>query len=76
MAVKEWIFKKDECANKSLIERLLYSRGIKTEDEIKEFLNPLEMNLTSPKAFLDMEKAVERISRAIQNNEKIVIYGS
>lgn len=75
MAVKEWIFKKDECANKSLIERLLYSRGIKTEDEIKEFLNPLEMNLTSPKAFLDMEKAVERISRAIQNNEKIVIYG-
>ena len=75
MAVKEWIVKKNDCTDKSLIKRLLYSRGVKTEEEIHEFLNPLEVKLTHPKAFLDMEKAVERISSAISNNEKIVIYG-
>lgn len=75
MAVKEWIVKKNDCTDKSLIKRLLYSRGVKTDEEIHEFLNPLEVKLTHPKAFLDMEKAVERISSAISNNEKIVIYG-
>ena len=75
MAVKEWIVKKNDCTDKSLIKRLLFSRGIKTDEDINEFLNPLEVKLTHPKVFLDMEKAVERISSAISNNEKIVIYG-
>ncbi len=41
---------------KSLIKRLLISRGIKTDEEIKEFLNPLEMTITSPDVFTDMQK--------------------
>lgn len=72
---KEWIFNNINSNEKSLIKRLLFSRGIKTDDEIKEFLNPLEIELTSPYVFADMEKSVERLSKAIDNGETIVIYG-
>lgn len=72
---KEWILDNTETNEKSLIKRLLYSRGIKTEDEMKDFLNPLEMQLTSPDVFTDMNKAVERLSKAIDNQETIIVYG-
>jgi len=75
MTVREWIFNKNESGEKSLIKRLLFSRGVKTEEDIREFLNPLEFTPYSPNVFTDMEKAVERLSRAIDNQEKIVIYG-
>ena len=70
---KEWILDNTETNEKSLIKRLLYSRGIKTEDEMKDFLNPLEMQLTSPDVFTDMNKAVERLSKAIDNQETIIV---
>lgn len=73
--MKEWIFNHTDGQEKSLIKRLLQSRGVKTQEEIDEFLNPLEMKLTHPKAFCDMEKCVERLSYAIDNGEKIVIHG-
>lgn len=73
--MKEWIFNKTNEHEKSLIKKLLYSRGIKTEEDIEEFLNPLEMKLTHPKAFCDMEKCIERLSYAIDNGEKIVVHG-
>ena len=64
---KEWIIESTDSNEKSLIKRLLVSRGIKTSEEMKEFLNPLEMTLTSPNAFTDMQKTVERLSKAIDN---------
>ena len=73
--MKEWIFNKYDGKDKSLITRLLHSRGIKTDEEIYEFLHPLEMKTIHPKAFCDMEKVVERLSCAIDNGEKIVIHG-
>lgn len=73
--MKEWIFNNYDGQEKSLIKRLLASRGIKSEEEIQEFLNPLQMKLTHPKVFTDMEKCVERLSNAIDNGEKIVIHG-
>ena len=72
---KEWIVENNTNEKKSLIERLLNSRGIETEEDIKAFLNPLDMELTSPYDFTDMKKSVERISQAIDTNEKILIYG-
>ncbi|MBQ8668615.1 single-stranded-DNA-specific exonuclease RecJ [bacterium] len=72
---KEWILESNNSNEKSLIKRLLFSRGLKTDEEIKEFLNPLEMTLTSPFAFTDMEKAVSRLSKAIDEKETIIIYG-
>lgn len=75
MTVKEWVLNKNTNNGKNLIEKLLFSRGIQSEEDMQEFLNPLEMNLTSPYVFTDMKKAVERIVTAIDNGEKIVIYG-
>ena len=72
---KDWILDSTVSNEKSLIKRLLISRGIKTEDEMKEFLNPLEMKITSPNAFTDMQKVVERLAFAIDNNETIIVYG-
>ena len=72
---KEWIYENSACEEKSLIKRLLISRGITTDEDIKNFLNPLEMDLTSPYAFCDMKKTIERLSKAIEDKETIVIYG-
>lgn len=71
----EWIIKSDKNDKKSVVDRLLEIRGIKDEDAKREFLHPLEITLTHPNAFCDMKKAVERIVRAIDNKEKILIYG-
>lgn len=72
---KDWILKNNEGLHGSLIEKLLISRGISAPVEIENFLNPLNMELTYPNAFTDMEKAVSRLSSAIDNNEGILIYG-
>lgn len=73
--MKEWRFNKYEGDEKSIVKRLLVSRGICAEEDIYEFLHPLEMKLTHPKVFTDMEKVVDRLSAAIDNGEKIVIHG-
>lgn len=73
MIKKEW--KINNTSNtKSLIERLLLVRGI-GEDEVNEFLNPYELDLLASNVFVDMEKSVDRIELAINNKEKILIYG-
>lgn len=73
---KEWIIDKNEkLASAPLVERLLATRGITKTDEIKEFLNPLETKLTHPNVFLDMQKAVKRLVKAIDKKENILIYG-
>ena len=76
MVQTKWIIKNSEIdKKKSLIENLLKIRGITKKADIKEFLNPLEMKLSEPDVFSDMEKAVKRISKAIDKQEKILIYG-
>lgn len=72
---KEWIIKDCDTNEHSLIKRLLATRGIKTEKDIEEFLNPLGTSLSDPYVFTDMKKCVERLASAIDNNEKIIIYG-
>ena len=72
---KEWIFNNYSGEESSLIKRLLASRGLKDEKEVFEFLHPLEAKVSSPNAFTDMQKCIERLAKAIDNKEKIVIYG-
>ncbi len=72
---KDWILDNTNSNEKSLVKRLLQARGIKSENEINEFLHPLEMTITQPEAFTDMGKTIERLSHAIDNSETIVIYG-
>ncbi len=54
---------------------LLQSRGIRTADAVNEFLSASEGELSSPFLLRDMEKAVNRIKRAIEFGERILVYG-
>lgn len=54
---------------------LLISRGIRTPEDAELFFNPDISKLHDPFLMRDMDKAVERLSKAIIDNEKILIYG-
>ncbi len=54
---------------------ILYNRGIRDDNQISEFLNSDFANLHDPYLLKDMDKAVERINIAKENNEKVTIYG-
>jgi len=58
-----------------MIAELLIRRGLKTEAEIEGFFTPDLAQQHSPFLFKDMEIAVARIIRSIENKEKITIYG-
>ncbi len=82
---KDWIsknynketvnFLKDNFNLSEIVSKLIAIRKIKLE-EVKLFLNPKIKNLL-PNPFLlkDMEKAVDRTIKGIENNEKIGIFG-
>ncbi|MBR3786536.1 MAG: single-stranded-DNA-specific exonuclease RecJ [Firmicutes bacterium] len=57
------------------IKELLYNRGIRTEEEIAEFLSDKPKKTYDPFLLLNMEAGVDFILSAIENNEKICIYG-
>ena len=57
------------------VARLLFERGIQNQESLKKFLEPSLEDLYDPYLLHDMEKAVERIRRAIEDGENILIYG-
>ena len=57
------------------VARLLFERGIQDQESLKKFLEPSLEDLYDPYLLHDMEKAVERIRRAIEDGENILIYG-
>ena len=59
----------------SLLAKILVNRGITTEKDIKQFLSPTRKDFYDPYLMPDMEKAVERILKAIESKEKVLIYG-
>lgn len=83
---KKWVVKPqgDPEAIRSLAEslkinpilvNLLVQRGIVTFDEAKQFFRPSLDHLHDPFLMKDMDKAVARIEEALQNREKILVYG-
>ncbi len=58
-----------------LIARILVKRNIIEDEKINVFLNPTRKDFYNPFLMPDMEKAVDRIIKAIENNEKIMIFG-
>ena len=54
---------------------LLLNRGITNIKEANKFLYPQWEDLHDPFRFKDMQKAVDRIKKAIKKKEKICIYG-
>lgn len=57
------------------LANLLVQRGITTFDQARLFFRPSVTDLHDPFLMKDMDLAVERLHAAIQNNEKILIYG-
>ena len=58
-----------------LVAALLITRGYETEEKAHKFLNPSFEDLHEPFLLKDMDKAVARVLLAIENNEKILIWG-
>lgn len=57
-----------------ILQKLLYYRGIKTEKDAEKFLNPIFEDNNDPFDILGMDIAVGRILKAVEKNEKIIIY--
>src|SRR5690606_15958357 len=83
---KRWIFKEqpDEVEVASLSQQInvnaclsaiLLQRGIKNFEEAKTFFRPSLDQLHDPFLMKDMDLAVKRIKTAIENGEKILVYG-
>ena len=84
MAFKKWNCKRapedqaqllsQECGISPFLAEILVSRGMDTPAKAAEFLGEDEP-LSDPFLLADMDKAVERLHRAIEEGEKIVVYG-
>lgn len=82
----KWIFRAKEQENGVLpffktwkipegTARILQRRGICTEEALRHFLKDTMADLADPFLMKGMPEAVQRIQRALEQNEKIVIYG-
>ena len=79
---KKWKYKEldeekiDEIVKKfdvpELLATVLVNRGIVDDEEIRVFLNPTRSDFHDPYLMPDMEIAVERIIKAIDNQEKVI----
>lgn len=59
----------------STLCKILVQRGIDTFDKAKTFFRPQLSDLHDPWLMKDMLKAVKRIQRAFEENEKILVFG-
>ncbi|TQR19223.1 single-stranded-DNA-specific exonuclease RecJ [Psychrobacillus vulpis] len=55
--------------------KVLVSRGFQSIQEAQNFLNLTEENIHSPFLLNGMDQLVERVHRAIENQERIMVYG-
>lgn len=83
---KKWILKEqaeaekiDELADSSNISKplanLLLQRGINESESVRKFFRPDLQQLYDPFLMKDMDKAVDRVLRAINDGEKVLVYG-
>ena len=83
--MKRWTIKKhnheevrclaNELNVSPIIAALLITRGYETVETAHKFLNPSIGHLHEPYLLKDMEKAVKRILQAVENQEKILVWG-
>ncbi|MFH1422248.1 MAG: single-stranded-DNA-specific exonuclease RecJ, partial [Planctomycetota bacterium] len=57
------------------LAQILFNRGITNAEDGRQFLSPRLDDLGSPFSFNHMEKAVQRIMRAVRKQEKVLIHG-
>ncbi|KYH12700.1 single-stranded-DNA-specific exonuclease RecJ [Neorickettsia sp. 179522] len=72
---KELLFLRQKFGLSLTVASVLYNR-VEADDDIANFLDPkLKHTLPDPFSLLGMKEAIERILKAISQDEKIVIYG-
>lgn len=71
---KKWVIR-NEKKELGLIDKMLENRDLKTEEEVYSFFNYSLNRLHDPFLLKDMKKAVERIKKAVEGREKIMIFG-
>ncbi|MCD8292997.1 MAG: single-stranded-DNA-specific exonuclease RecJ, partial [Prevotellaceae bacterium] len=57
-----------------VLGQLLVERGITTADAAKRFFRPQLADLHDPFLMKDMDRAVERLNRAMGKKERILVY--
>jgi len=86
--INTWIYRKlteqqieiqnklaDELSISSILAQLLVQRDILTFEDARSFFRPDLADLHDPFLMADMQKAVNRLTLAMQKNEKILVYG-
>jgi len=58
-----------------LVSALLIQRGLKTFDQLKSFFNPTVEQIEAYGEMKDQSRAAERLNRAIDKGERILLYG-
>ena len=58
-----------------ILAKLLYSRGYRTPEAARRFIRMESELLCDPFLLADIDPAIERIQRAVEKGERIVIYG-
>ena len=58
-----------------IVAKILINRGITDDDMIREFLSVDENQFLDPYLLSGIKQSVERIKKAVGNNEKIAVYG-
>lgn len=60
---------------KTPIAKVIATRGFTSESDIDDFLNPALSKLPAPSMLKDLKKGALRVAKAINNKERIAIYG-
>ena len=58
-----------------VLAQLLVQRGVETFEQARTFFRPRLEDLHDPFLMKDMDKAVERLYKAVRGGEKILVYG-
>ena len=72
-ALVETISTKLNCSQ--LVARAMMRRGVSSVEEARRFLSPQESDLLDPFLLPDMQKAADRVRRAIDDGEHICVFG-
>jgi len=72
-ALVETIIQELNCSQ--LVARALIRRGVSSIEEARRFLDPKESDLLDPFLLPDMQAAADRVSRAIDEQEHICVFG-
>ncbi len=85
MKTKKWIVRgydaevskrlMEEMGIPSLAAKLFSARGFENADEARSFAEKNLSDLNDPFLLCDMDRAVERIKKAVRDGEKIAVYG-